>query len=197
MSGNTYQIVTIPPNFTWQQARDSSTALGGHLATTADQSEMDFLLNLLGSANVKPVWLGGWEPTEGGWEWVTNEPFNYTNWCGGEPNEAFAGEDFISVGTGGTTCWNDSRNWFTVDGLFIVEFELCCESSGSANGDSNVGIADVTFIIARIFAGGPTPDCNDEADADGNNTVNIADITYLIARIFAGGPPPVCGTTGT
>ena len=51
-------------------------------------------------------------------------------------------------------------------------------------------------MIARIFAGGAAPICNDAADANGDNMNNIADVTYLIARIFAGGPAPVCGSTG-
>ncbi len=73
----------------------------------------------------------------------------------------------------------------------------CCQTAGDANNDTSVNIADVTFLIARIFAGGPAPACNDQADANGDDSVNIADVTYLIARIFAGGPAPVCGNTGT
>ena len=60
-----------------------------------------------------------------------------------------------------------------------------------------MNIADVTFLIARIFASGQAPDCADEADANGDNSVNIADVTYLIARIFAGGSAPVCGESGS
>lgn len=74
----------------------------------------------------------------------------------------------------------------------------CCTvaSAGDANSDSSVNVADVTYLIARIFAGGPAPECQDKADADGNNKVNIADVTFLISRIFAAGAAPVCGATG-
>ncbi len=72
----------------------------------------------------------------------------------------------------------------------------CCCLAGDANNSGGVNISDVTFLIARIFAGGEAPSCSDEADADGNGGVNVADVTYLIARIFAGGPAPVCGETG-
>ncbi len=75
--------------------------------------------------------------------------------------------------------------------------DLCCLTAGDANSDSKVNISDVTFLIARIFAGGDAPSCQDQADSDGNNKLNIADVTYLIARIFAGGSAPVCGTTKT
>lgn len=72
----------------------------------------------------------------------------------------------------------------------------CCDTPGDANNSGSVNISDVTFLIARIFAGGSAPDCSDEADANGNDSVNISDVTFLIARIFAGGPAPECGTTG-
>ena len=73
----------------------------------------------------------------------------------------------------------------------------CCDTPGDADNNQTTNIADVTFLIARIFASGPAPACADQADANGNNTVNIADVTYMIARIFAGGPAPICGTTGS
>ena len=57
-----------------------------------------------------------------------------------------------------------------VDGSFLgapktysVSYSLapapCCEAGGDANGDKRVGIADITLMIARIFAGGPAPVC--------------------------------------
>ena len=73
----------------------------------------------------------------------------------------------------------------------------CCDIAGDADDNGAVNIADVTFLITRIFAGGSAPPCADEGDANGDNKVNIADVTFLIARIFAGGPAPVCGTTGS
>lgn len=72
----------------------------------------------------------------------------------------------------------------------------CCVAAGDANNSGTVNIADVTFLIARIFAGGQAPGCCEEGDANGSGSVNIADVTYLIARIFAGGPAPVCGPEG-
>lgn len=63
---------------------------------------------------------------------------------------------------------------------------------GDANGSGAVNIADVTFLIARIFAGGIAPVPQEAGDANGSGGINIADVTYLIARIFAGGPAPIC-----
>lgn len=73
----------------------------------------------------------------------------------------------------------------------------CCDTPGDADNNGAVNIADVTYLIARIFSGGPAPGCQDEGDADGDNTITIGDVTHLIARIFSGGPAPICGTTGS
>ncbi len=80
--------------------------------------------------------------------------------------------------------------------IFNPPTPSCCNTAGDANNDGTSNIADVTYLIARIFAGGSAPPCADEGDANGDNSVNIADVTFLIARIFAGGAAPVCGTTG-
>lgn len=64
---------------------------------------------------------------------------------------------------------------------------------GSSNGDSEVNIADITYLIARIFAGGPAPVPYAEAgDMNCDQKLNISDITFLIKRIFAGGAAPGC-----
>ena len=72
----------------------------------------------------------------------------------------------------------------------------CCAMPGDANHDGKTNIADITFLIARIFAGGPQSACCREADANGDARMDIADVVYLIRRIFAGGPAPVCGVPG-
>lgn len=71
----------------------------------------------------------------------------------------------------------------------------CCQTPGDANGDDSVNLADITFLIARIFSGGEVPHCRKEADANGSGKVNISDVTFLISRIFAGGQPPECAVT--
>lgn len=72
----------------------------------------------------------------------------------------------------------------------------CCDTPGDADRSGRVNIADVTFMISRIFSGGPAPCCMDESDSNGDNRTNISDVTFMISRIFAKGAAPVCGTTG-
>ena len=64
---------------------------------------------------------------------------------------------------------------------------------GDANGDGQVDIADVVYLINYLFVGGPEPLPSLSAgDANGDGTVDIADVIYLINHLFTGGPPPVC-----
>lgn len=85
---------------------------------------------------------------------------------------------------------------FGLNSGFVQNFGGCCANAGDANNDGSTNIADVTFLIARIFAGGTAPPCCEQGDANGDGSVNIADVTFLIARIFAGGAAPVCGPVG-
>ncbi|MBN4057124.1 FG-GAP repeat protein [bacterium AH-315-J21] len=77
-----------------------------------------------------------------------------------------------------------------------ITYETIPYVFGDANGDQATNIADVTFLIARIFSGGEAPPLAEAADANCDATVNIADVTFLIARIFSGGPAPGCGGAG-
>ncbi len=96
-----------------------------------------------------------------------------------------------------------AETWFLLDSNYTdgtvtflgVTETPCCNSPGDANNSGTFNISDVTFVIARIFAGGVPAPCLAEADADANATLNIADVTFMIARIFAGGPAPSCVST--
>jgi len=69
----------------------------------------------------------------------------------------------------------------------------CCISPrGDANNDgANCNILDLTFLVDRIFRGGPPAVCLPEADMNGDgNSSNILDLTFTVDRIFRGGPAP-------
>ncbi len=91
------------------------------------------------------------------------------------------------------TTWGESIGGYPDGGYCITVFPAgCCTTPGDANGDGFANIADVSFLIARIFADGEAPPCANEADANADKNVNVADVPYMIARIFAGGPAPHC-----
>ncbi|MBN4076153.1 CHRD domain-containing protein [Gemmatimonas aurantiaca] len=78
----------------------------------------------------------------------------------------------------------------------ILKNQGCCNLPGDGNDSGDLTIGDVTFLIARIFTGGPPPVCCENADSDGSGSITIGDVTYLIARIFTGGQVPQCGPVG-
>ncbi len=79
------------------------------------------------------------------------------------------------------------------DGFVPALTAQCCIVAGDANNDGAFNIADVTFLIERIFRGGDAPICDQAADVNGDGFSNIADVTYGIAHIFTGGAAPICG----
>jgi hypothetical protein len=116
-----------------QQLREG---VAGHLATITSPEESDFVLNnILTGADGwhwadQHCWIGGFQPPDspepnGNWQWVTGEPWDYTNWHPAEPNNAGslgpenALELIVKLSYGR---WNDCANchykW-----LFIVEYE--------------------------------------------------------------------------
>lgn len=98
----------------WTTARQNCANMGGHLVTVTTAAENSFIYSL---------WPSGWigltdEVTENVWQWVTGEPYSYSSWNGGEPNNA-GNEDYIQfVGAGK---WNDLPNNQALP--YVLEFE--------------------------------------------------------------------------
>ena len=126
-----YESVTVPAGITWPAARSAAAAMTyngfpGHLVTITTAAENGFLAasGLAGFA----YWIGGSQPAGVttpalGWAWVTGEPFVYTNWSPGEPNDFYgpASEQYLEfwspVGT-----WNDQNSTFVQFG-YVVEYD--------------------------------------------------------------------------
>jgi len=64
---------------------------------------------------------------------------------------------------------------------------------GDANGDWQVNIFDITFIITYLYLDGPAPGQLIMGDVNGDCVINIFDITYLIGYLYIDGPAPVVG----
>ncbi len=65
---------------------------------------------------------------------------------------------------------------------------------GDANGDaSGPDIADLVYLTAYMFNGGPPPPFLEAVNVDGNETAgDIADLVYLVSFMFQSGPPLQC-----
>ena len=139
-NGHWYEVFAVPEGITWTEASTAATALGGYLATITSQEESDFITALvgeesywkvLGGKDVMGPWIGGFQPPGtfepgGGWQWVTGEPFVFTNWGGSEPNNFLFEEDRIHLYTAEAT-WNDLADDYPdsygAPISYIVEFD--------------------------------------------------------------------------
>lgn len=134
-NGHTYRVVAAPNVISWDSAYAQATFAGGYLATITSAAENGFVFSLIDdpaywtqSSNGHGPWIGGYQPLAspepgGGWTWVTQtgalspEPFAYTNWESGEPNNLTAvvggityNQDrisFLHLGTGRAATWSD------------------------------------------------------------------------------------------
>ena len=79
------------------------------------------------------------------------------------------------------------------DGVGDACVGYCCYIRGDVdhNGDTQIDIADLVYLVDYMFNAGPTPVCFGEADLDANGVNDIADLVFLVDYMFNDGPPPV------
>ena len=76
----------------------------GHLASVLDQTTNDFMTALTTNRS----WLGGHDSdVEGDWRWSDGSPWGYESWASSEPNDAGAGQDYLSINFAHTGLWAD------------------------------------------------------------------------------------------
>jgi hypothetical protein len=121
-------------------AKANCEAMGGHLVTVTSSAENNFIFNL---------WPSGWigltdEVTEGVWRWVTGEPYSYSSWNAGEPNNA-GNEDYVQfVGSGR---WNDLPNNQALP--YVLEFEYIVTTTAWAVDATSVTNASGQYSFSR------------------------------------------------
>lgn len=127
-SGNGHWYQRFDQSRTWHNARDFCAGQGGYLVTITSQAENDFVYkHILATTPYDYGWLGATDEVfEGTWEWVTGEPFAWTNWDGGgpEPNN-LGNEDFLEmfIKQQSTGMWNDTGEAVGTD---RKEGACCC-----------------------------------------------------------------------
>lgn len=122
-NGHFYEAVLVLERISWSNAQTAAEQAGGYLATITSAEENEFVYNLIsspefwymeGSTSYMGPWLGGYQPPgspepDGNWQWVTDEPFVYTNWRTGQPDNQ-NGEDrlhYYSHHSIPASTWND------------------------------------------------------------------------------------------
>ncbi len=103
----------IDGSITWEVALTDAISRGGHLATIVSEAEWQAMSFVLGAKlRENHRWLGGTDAEqEDDWRWITGEPWDYTRWDGGEPNNYRGNEHALHLygdSYGGTgNLWND------------------------------------------------------------------------------------------
>ena len=101
-NGHSYRI--IEEDLTWQEAKIYCEGLGGHLADILSQEEEDFIDSLIDADT--QYHIGGYQTDDGLWHWVTDQPWEYTNWQPGQPNDT---SRYLCYWNDGTKKWHDSN----------------------------------------------------------------------------------------
>lgn len=138
--GSYYELVYTTPPVTWKQAVNLADAKqmngcqSAHLATITSAEEQAVVSGFM-QPLTENAWLGGFQSDDElapakNWQWITGEPFSFTNWSpDGEPNDTPAEilipgseqhlETYQSSGI-----WNDAPN-DSARYYFVVEYENC------------------------------------------------------------------------
>lgn len=139
-NGHYYDAVDVTNGITWPEAVSAATAAGGHLCTITSAEENQFVATLIQmnphllipvDDTTRGPWIGGFQPPgspepDGGWTWITGEPWSFTAWAAGEPNNSAGVENSLHFycRPAGTllTNWNDLDGGALLNG-YVVEFE--------------------------------------------------------------------------
>ncbi len=80
---------------TWDEAEAYCELLGGHLATITSSDENTALFLYVTGSGYESAYFGLSDAEEEGvWKWVTGEPYDYSNWHEGEPNNEYNSEHY-------------------------------------------------------------------------------------------------------
>ena len=159
----------------WTDAVAAAETLGGHLPCIGSAGENDFFAGVVSGY----TWLGlfqdldspDFSEPDGGWTWITGEPFTFVNWGAGEPNDGVGEADDWGE------FWPDSHQWNDLENCTGGR-RIAIEWSADCNGD---GIVDYGQILDGTYAdddGNGVPDCCDPGgtcdavqwiEADGGN----------------------------
>lgn len=169
-NGHWYEAVSVPGGISWTQANAAAQAAGGYLATATSSAENAFIFSLVDSAffwNQEPggsnlgPWLGGYQTSDNGstpaanWTWVTGEPWVFTVWHSGEPNNfTGAAENYLSYKCYGPPgCriarWNDLPDAISEYGTAVIGYVIEYNSLAS--------VLDPAGSLDVLHSGAPNP----------------------------------------
>lgn len=147
------EYAVYPGLVSWELAEEWCEARGGYLATITSAEENALLVSLLDQSGYRYAYFGAKRVSDGSqeWCWVTGEPFEYTNWTSGEPNDSGNLENWAQMYNThyGHGQWNDVRDVAT-NYCYIQERDITDDLTVET---PQVSTEDL-FFRAKLTAGG-------------------------------------------
>lgn len=172
-NGHFYEVVIMPEGIAWTDANNIAKQSGGHLVTLNSALENEFIYRMIDHEDYwdggSGPWIGAYQPPvslepSGGWRWVTDEPFEYTNWHATQPNE-FQNQNESRIQFRYGNWWNDIPDVSFVSGTriisFIIEYDvvktdtLQWDDAGAEHGHSYLAVSmknGITWPQANLLA---------------------------------------------
>ena len=201
-NGHWYVLTDDGADHTWFDARDRAIDANGYLATLVSEQEDLFVRNaLMPQVQHGPLgpWLGGFQDRQsstyfepdGGWAWVTGEPWTWDLWSRAgdrEPNNGQCGpEDYLHLAVDVTEGrWND----LGAHGCFgrgnrgaIIEYSADCNNDGIVD-YGQILVGDLTDANHNNI-----PDCCESntscacaGDTNADDQIDGIDLATILAR---------------
>lgn len=167
----------VSTDLVWTEASFDANRRGGHLATITSAQEWMAVMEKFPSLPLG-TWLGGYQfiagpEPNGSWSWVTGEPWSYTQWNPGEPNEIPGGSDYLQIWSASQNeqrLWNDIPNdaeGWPIPG-YLLEYGYPTDPADSDTDQD--GVDDGTEFFYRthpLNANSVPPVHNTDSDRDG------------------------------
>lgn len=111
--------------------------MNGYLAAINSAEENAFFTDTIAPlAALGPrfeIWVGGHQPAGspepgGGWSWLSGEPWTYSNWSAGQPNNSWGGTEYVLTfyvapnEFGNIGEWGDAPD--NITSWFVVEYAV-------------------------------------------------------------------------
>ena len=212
-NGHFYKAVVQAQGLTWDQADQIAHNQSAYLATITSAAENNFVFSLINSSAFFGNWFGlgsgpaiggiqtnGAAEPAGGWTWETGEPWTYSNWLSGQPdNNPGLGKNenrvyYWSSASGvPANTWNDfPNNQILSPGSYVMERDSITQSNSDQYYQPE---QDLSPLIGTSAYGTWTLEIQDDRVGATNQTVLDS---WQIQLVFANTNPvpAVIGTGG-
>lgn len=112
---NGHSYMRCDEGMSWTEAKAYCELRGGYLVCITSEEEQAFVERLIADGTKNHYWIGAYRDGNG-FSWVTGEPFSYTHWDIGDPNNYGGHEDAVHIlrlpsptsSTSKAMRWNDA-----------------------------------------------------------------------------------------